>query len=418
MHRTDRAAGFLICCWVALLPVQFEVGTLGLPFRLAPSDLALAGYLLVRLPRLRHVPRAWSSWLLALPPVMGLGMLVVYARTGALGQYAYLQKGFGLLLLLAAFCCLVDHVDSWDRLRRLLRVFVVSVVVNALVAVVAFVPAAVGGPVLPLLNEPYPGVRLTGLLIDPNAFGGLVSVALLVVLVTARPVPLLGGVWRWAAGPVLAIALLLTFSRSAWIGFACGVLVLGLCRPLAAAVPLRRLAVGGFAAVPLLAVALFAVVPDAVRMIQRPDQVQSRVDIIGDAMAEFVTSPVVGIGIGGYEARHGLIVHNTVLWFLTELGLVGLLVLLGLLWSVGSRLLAAHRLAPTAERTLVLGLLAGHASMVGLSMGIEAFYQRHWWLVMALGAAAWVLCTAPPRAAGADPQPAGADPWLVRGPAG
>ncbi|BBG04094.1 O-antigen ligase [Pseudonocardia autotrophica] len=388
-------ASVLIAAWVALLPVQFDVGTFGLPFRLAPSDVLLLAYLALRLPRLRHVPRAWSGWLMALPVVMGLGMLVIYVRTGQLGQYAYLQKGFGLLLLMAAFCCLVDHLDRWYRIRRLLRVLVVSVVLNAIVSIAAFVPAAVGAAAPPLLNEPYPGVRLTGLLIDPNAFGGIVALALLAVLVAGRSVLSRG--WYRIAAPVLAISLVLTFSRSAWIGFVCGLLVLIAFRPVAVGGTARRLAVRAVAAVPLLGVVLVAVVADPLQMIERPDQVQARVDIIGDAVADFVTSPLFGIGIGGYQARHGLIVHNTILWFLTELGLIGLVVLLGLIWSVGSRLLAAHRLAPVPERPVVLALLAAHASMVGLSMGIEAFYQRHWWLIIAMASAAWALCPARPR---------------------
>ena len=30
-----------------------------------------------------------------------------------------------------------------------------------------------------------------------------------------------------------------------------------------------------------------------------------------------------------------------------------------------------------------LALLAAFTGMIGVSMGIEAFYQRHWWVVMA-----------------------------------
>ena len=32
----------------------------------------------------------------------------------------------------------------------------------------------------------------------------------------------------------------------------------------------------------------------------------------------------------------------------------------------------------------MLALLMGHTAMFGLAMGIEAFYQRHWWLILAL----------------------------------
>jgi hypothetical protein len=29
--------------------------------------------------------------------------------------------------------------------------------------------------------------------------------------------------------------------------------------------------------------------------------------------------------------------------------------------------------------------------MIGLAMGIEAFYQRHWWMVLALIASGYIL---------------------------
>jgi putative inorganic carbon (HCO3(-)) transporter len=38
-----------------------------------------------------------------------------------------------------------------------------------------------------------------------------------------------------------------------------------------------------------------------------------------------------------------------------------------------------------------LALLLAHAAMLGVAMGIEAFYQRHWWLVFSLIASSYSL---------------------------
>nr|WP_255426749.1 O-antigen ligase family protein [Pseudonocardia sp. C8] len=219
----------------------------------------------------------------------------------------------------------------------------------------------------------------------------------LVTTTAARP--LLTGPVARVADVVLPVALLLTFSRSAWIGFTAGVLALAALRPRAAARPLRRMVAGALLAVPLLGTFLALLLANPLGLIQRPDQVQSRLSIGEDALAELARSPLLGTGVGTYQERHGVIVHNTTLWFLTELGLVGLLVFLALVWSVASRLLGAHRLAPPDERPLALALLAAHAAMLGLSVGIEAFYQRHWWLVIGLGAAAWSLSARRPAGA-------------------
>ena len=51
----------------------------------------------------------------------------------------------------------------------------------------------------------------------------------------------------------------------------------------------------------------------------------------------------------------------------------------------------AYRFAPAREQALVLGLLLAHTAMFGLAMGIEAFYQRHWWFVLGLIASSYSL---------------------------
>jgi putative inorganic carbon (hco3(-)) transporter len=51
----------------------------------------------------------------------------------------------------------------------------------------------------------------------------------------------------------------------------------------------------------------------------------------------------------------------------------------------------AYRFAPASQQPLVLALLLAHAAMLGLAMGIEAFYQRHWWLIFSLIASSYAL---------------------------
>ena len=45
----------------------------------------------------------------------------------------------------------------------------------------------------------------------------------------------------------------------------------------------------------------------------------------------------------------------------------------------------------SCHRSGVLALLLAHTAMFGLAMGIEAFYQRHWWLVLGLIASSYSL---------------------------
>jgi hypothetical protein len=119
-------------------------------------------------------------------------------------------------------------------------------------------------------------------------------------------------------------------------------------------------------------------------MAARPEQGESRFQLIRDALTEFARHPVFGGGLGSFLVTEGTIVHNTAVWFLAEFGIVGMIVLLGYLGSFLTMGWFAYRYAPLREKPLMLALLLGHTAMLGLAMGIEAFYQRHWWLVFAL----------------------------------
>jgi O-antigen ligase len=79
------------------------------------------------------------------------------------------------------------------------------------------------------------------------------------------------------------------------------------------------------------------------------------------------------------------------MWFLADFGIVGLVALLGFLGWFFVKAWSAYQTAPTRERPIVLGLLLAHTAMIGLAMGIEAFYQRHWWVIFALIASSHCL---------------------------
>lgn len=379
----------LLVAYLVAMPVQFEWGTYR---QLAPADVIIAGYLAVRLPQLRHVPRAWTTWHFALLPLLAFGMLVAVVRTGEITSYAWLQKGVGLLVLLATFACFVDVMRDWERLRWVLRMFLGAVLLHATVALGAQVLVYVGGPTLPLVNAPFPGERISGLVLDANAFGGLVALAFVLHHLTARtPSALLRDGWAWYAYLVLPVTLLLTFSRSSWLGLTVGLLVVTLVRPAVGGRALLQLVVPAAVLVPLVLLQI----PDAAELVARPSTTASRV-VIGEAAWQgFLEHPLTGLGLGGYVAEHGIVVHNTALSFLADLGPAGLAVFAALVLTVGARLVIARRLAPPAAAALPLALLGGHAVLVGVSMGIEAFYQRHWWLVLAAAGAAYALVRAP-----------------------
>jgi O-antigen ligase len=132
-------------------------------------------------------------------------------------------------------------------------------------------------------------------------------------------------------------------------------------------------------------------------MASRPEQVQQRFDLIERALQSFARDPWLGGGLGSFRLGAGEVAHNSAMWFLADFGVLGLVALVGFLAWFFAKGWFAYRRAPEPEKPLVLALLLAHAAMLGLAMGIEAFYQRHWWLVFGLIASSYCMTLRPAR---------------------
>ncbi len=380
----------LLAAYVILLPVQLEVAA---HLRIAPSDffllLMLAGFVLGIAPFVQ--PRlAWSPWHLALIITFFYASVVALVRTGYVSRVALLNKDIGLLLLFATYAVIVSHIDSWQRLRWLLRLLILTVTVHTLIALAAFVLARRAGILLPMLNQG--DARVAGMLVDPNAFGGLLVLTLSLHMMTFFDRrPLVSGVLGVLVAVSLTSGLFLTYSRSAWIGL---VALIGI------GVIYRRKAAAMMIGLILLAmvsvVAIFGVgyMPTMTLLVTRQSQIESRVSLISEAIPMYWESPITGIGMGVYAERMFMIIHNTPVWILTECGVFGFVVLVGFMSWFILRGIQAYRIARPGCRSLVLALIAANLSMMGLSMGIEAMYQRHWWVILALTATVYNLARA------------------------
>lgn len=381
----------LAAAYVILLPIQVETGV-GLRF--APSDLVLLLFLLCYLWRIRIVKDAWSVWHFALLLTFAFGNFVSVWENESLSRYVLLSKDIGLLVLLATYLMIVGYAKDWVRFRRLLRLLVASVVWQNAFALAGFVWVKLSGVPIPWLN--YESARVSGMLIDPNAYGGLLVLVFAVhTMAVLGKQPLLSG-WRVPFATLsLTAGILLTFSRSAWIGLAMVVVVAAWIRPTFA---LRFLLTAGAAIGSILLVLGREYLTVIEAMATRGAQVTSRLDFIRISLERFQESPIFGVGLGTFHEQYGWIVHNTPLWFLTEFGLVGLAVFLGFVLWFFAKGAAARRHAKPEVKPLLFGLLLAHLAMLGLSMGIEALYQRHWWLVMGLLAAGASLVSREQRA--------------------
>ncbi|MGE3401267.1 MAG: hypothetical protein AB7K63_01690 [Vicinamibacterales bacterium] len=117
---------------------------------------------------------------------------------------------------------------------------------------------------------------------------------------------------------------------------------------------------------------------------------EDRAAILAVAWRDYTASPAtlaLGIGLGTFLATSAadfgvpLIIHNTPLWFLIEMGPAGLLVLLWIA-SVAGRNLWVTMQAEDATGDVATGLLLALAFWSSYALFNEGFYLRHFWLVL------------------------------------
>ncbi|WMT42372.1 hypothetical protein RE628_08325 [Paenibacillus sp. D2_2] len=166
---------FAVLGYILFLPVQFDFGG---AFRLAPSDLFLMLGLFAGGMHLKLGRRQFSSWHWGMLFIFVFASFVSIWRNGFITQYALLQKDIGFFLLLLTYIILIQAVDSWDRLYLMLRVFLLSVLWLNIVALFAFF----SGVNIPFMVQDG---RLSGMLIDPNAYGGLLVTAFAIHILTS-----------------------------------------------------------------------------------------------------------------------------------------------------------------------------------------------------------------------------------------
>ena len=340
----------LVLAYVALLPFQFNIGS---HVNFAPADCMLFVALVLALGLLRYRTPAWSAWHFGIVATLVMGTFIAALRFGGLSQYELLNKDAGLLSAFLGYVVITSSVSGWDDLRRIMRVFTLSVALQNLVAVGGFLAAYFFGVTIPFAR--YGGLRLSGMLIDPNAYGGLLIAAFVMCEgACVGPAPLFKGPTLWLCRLTLGMGLLFTFSRSAWTGLGLALLLLCVIQMRTAV----RLILAGVIAAPCLLLLMGnRFIPIFEEMASRPKQVQGRFDLIHAALHAFTGHPFLGGGIGSFRLEEGEIAHNSAMWFLADFGIVGLVVLLGFLGWFFAKCWTAYRLAPAAESSHLFWLL-------------------------------------------------------------
>ncbi|MHB1005806.1 MAG: O-antigen ligase family protein [Chloroflexota bacterium] len=293
----------------------------------------------------------------------------------------------GILAALAFFTvlnCLKDERDG----RRLLAVFVAASALAGLVGIAIYLlPYETALGVLNSLGSlGYPTgadllrfhveserLRAVGTSVDPNAFGALMMLAsVLVAGQLLAPVPLLCRRWLLVAAPILVAALLLSLSRSSWVGCAAGIAFVTILR-YRRLWPLALVAVAGAAAVYAFGFETYlqrlpvvgSYVGHLFTGLRAEDQATlMRLGEYKDALRLVSTYPWFGVGYGNAPSAEFYVGVSSLYLLLAEnAGLVGLgayLLAVGATFAYSLRATLSRREAPLSGLALgALGAMAG-----------------------------------------------------------
>lgn len=391
---TTSVALWLFLAAVFLMPLQLEIESFkdATGTRLPPGDALLALSVLAaphtvvfRRQRITLLP-------LAMMVMLAWGLFIALVYAGGATDHAFTVKFIGAAVLAIWGLVTITHVRAGHG-TRIIRVFLVGMAFWAVVSFVDWRYVDFLGFV-----DPKTPTRFGGTQFDPNNAGAAFAVALVMHWKFGHRVFATRWV-RFLVGAVFVVALYYTFSRGGYISLAAGAAVVLLFDTVRTGRWLRYALIGG-----LIVVGTFAigVIGDSIDEFERrPDNINSRDEILDKGLDRFVDSGGLGIGLGTYRAETDTIVHNTALGLLVEMSVVGLAFFLALAiipLQEGLRI-------RSFDRDLALAIIGGHTVMVVASGGIEAMYQRQWWLVIGLAAT--------PAAARAIGRPRGADPLDV-----
>ena len=403
---------------IALLP--FGVA----PLRLGASPtllelvllMTLGGWLARRVATGRGPVRLTVAgpWILLFQATLIAAQIATLAQSGSLSVVRMIFK-LELAILFFFVCVALTTSDSWRRL--LVRSVVVIGACEALVALVLFVSprelalralvrlGPLGYPTDSTVLRYLPDtdrLRAIGTAIDPNVLGALlmiVGIIALTQLLASEPV--LPRRWLVIAAVVVLPALLVTFSRSSWLGLAAGV-------GLTALVRYRRL-------LPLMGAAAvaFALWPTTQRYalhllsgLRAQDRAAAmRLGELENAWQIIQAYPWLGIGFGDAPTMTlypG--VSNVFLTIAEQAGLIGMaayVAALAVALGAATILWWRHRAAPGAD--LLLSLLAALAGVLVASM-LDHHFARlphlvalFWGLIGLAVAAAYDLSASPRR---------------------
>jgi O-antigen ligase len=379
----------------------YDLDTYAGPVKLTTSYALLAILVMVWVGReiLPHAPewrRTPLDWPVAL--FAGATMLSILGFTGNYGDQliALVKAAGGFALFYLATQSLRERADVW--------IVLLAVAATGIIQSLATIIPVIQGKV-----EVSDQTRAIGTLEDPNLFAGylvlvgVLAVAAILVLRLRWSVPLAGLITL-----IFGMALVATLSRSGWVGFLVGLIILAIL------VRERRVQIaliGGAVVIVLVLVGLADAVAGRLGANEGGSPLETflaRLPIWGAAWAMFVHHPLFGVGVNNFgyllpSLDSDLDVnqaHNIFLNIAAERGILGIGTFF-LVIAVAFRTLrsALQQTRDFAGRVLIAGVVASLLGFFAHSLFDVSYYDYKillmFWLVVGIAACSPTLLARP-----------------------
>jgi len=415
LRRPQWGALLLLALAVPDLVATVEVGR----FTLRAAQLVAAGTALgvavelrqrgALLSTLRRIPIA--LWCFVAFIALALARLALLGAPNPVKGYAY--AGWGLFVALAIAGSLFVVLDTRPRLARALAVFTGAIALLALFGLLQWSIGVLGGSP-PLLAQWVGSMpRINGLSYEPSYFAFSTAIgcalALCALLGSAS---FLAPALAAAAAALTACALLLSSSRSGWIGLA----LLALLVVVLAVVRRRQLrrsqwiGLGAVLASLVLAGALmvtmhpadYAEMANRAMDVSEPTSSKPRLEGVWQALSMFRARPLLGAGLGQFggtlsaeQARDlpvqqidQIVTFNLYIELLAENGLLGCaLVVCGLMLCARGAWRSWRQRDPELATMALAVLVAGGLAFAVMYQFNQTLFRTEVWCVLGLALA-------------------------------
>jgi hypothetical protein len=436
MYGTAALVALIVAYWILRSTLVGLLSTIAiitlLPFAALPFDvgftptlldLALAGLYLVWLSRIMARRDTRFVTTPTTLPLLIFIMLAIVSYVRGLEHAPLtannLRHFAEILLSLGLFIVVTNIVRSRQRLQIAVVALVIGGTISALIGIVLYVlPPDLSSRILSALrvvrypsgigvlryveDNPALPLRAISTSVDPNVLGGLLIFTTTITAALAlAPKPPLPRVILFGMAGVMAICMVLTYSRGSFAGLAVAVGLLAVLR-------YRKLAWFG-----LLAIALLFLLPwtqdyvaHFIEGVQGQDlATQMRFGEYKDALILIGRYPWLGVGFSGTpDIDTYLGVSNVYLLIAEQMGIVGLLAFLAAIGSYGWFMVSSYRKIQHDERLEPIALGITLAVCGALFGGLLDHYLFNLvfphassllWLTLGLGASTINLAVRP-----------------------